>query len=124
MELCWVTLPVKNLEESLDFYQGILGLPIDSRLSGDGMEMAMLGENEQPKIELISMAHEKDKVRGSDISIGLAVKSLDRTMEHLKEKGIAIVSGPVSPLPHISFLFIHDPDGYTVQLVEMRKPPV
>lgn len=120
MEFCWVTLPVKDLEESLAFYQGILGLPIDSRFNGDGIDMAMLGEKDRPKIELISLPHEKDKVHSSDISIGFAVESLDRTMEFLEEKGIVIVSGPVSPAPHISFLFIHDPDGYTVQLVEMK----
>ena len=120
MEFCWVTLPVKDLEESLAFYQGILGLPIDSRFNGDGIDLAMLGEKDRPKIELISLAHEKDKVHSSDISIGFAVESLDRTMEFLEEKGIAIVSGPVSPAPHISFLFVHDPDGYTVQLVEMN----
>ncbi len=120
MEFCWTTLPVKDLEESLAFYQGILGLPIDSRFTDDGIDMVMLGEKDRPKIELISLAHEKDKVHSSDISIGFAVESLDRTMEFLEEKGIAIVSGPVSPAPHISFLFIHDPDGYTVQLVEMN----
>ncbi len=42
MEFCWVTLPVKDLEESLAFYQGILGLPIDSRFNGDGIDLAML----------------------------------------------------------------------------------
>lgn len=122
MELCWVTLPVQNLEVSLGFYHGLLGLPVDSRLANEGMEMAMLGEKDMPKIELISIAHEKDKAHRSNISIGLRVKSLDQAIAFLQEKGIPIVSGPVSPSPRISFLFIHDPDGYTVQLVETRTP--
>ncbi len=121
MKLCWVTLLVKDLEKSLSFYHGILGLPIDSQIKGDGMEMAMLGEKDQPKIELISFAHEKDKLYSSDISVGLEVESLEKAIKLLQEKQIVIASGPVSPLPHISFLFIHDPDGYTVQLVEIKK---
>lgn len=122
MELCWVTLPVNNLEASLVFYQQVLGIPVDSRVSGDGFEMAMLGPKNAPKIELISLAHEKDKIHSSDISIGLAVDALDEAMALLQEKGIAIVSGPVSPAPYIAFLYIRDPDGYTIQLVETREP--
>lgn len=121
MKFCWVTLPVKDLEASLAFYHGVMGLPINSKHSGHGMEMAMLGEEDQPKIELICMSDDQEKDLHSDISVGIAVVSIDSAMELLKKNQVAIVRGPVSPAPNIRFLFIHDPDGYTVQLVEMRK---
>ena len=31
MKFCWVTITVKNMEESLRFYQEIVGLTIDRR---------------------------------------------------------------------------------------------
>ena len=77
MNFCWVTLPVKDLESSLAFYNGVLGIPINRKHSGNGIEMAMLGEENQPKIELISMSDNQHKTLHSDISIGRAVESLD-----------------------------------------------
>ena len=55
MELCWVTLPVRDVEASMAFYCGLLGLPVDSRHSGHGMDMVMLGAANQAKVELLHM---------------------------------------------------------------------
>lgn len=121
MNFCWVTLHVGNLEDSLSFYHGVLGLPISSRYNGNGIEMAMLGEENQPKIELLHSGNSQNKAMQSDISIGLAVKSLESTMEYLKSKKIEIVRGPIAPNQHTRFIFIHDPDGYEVQLVELSQ---
>ncbi len=53
MKFCWSTLKVKNLEESLKFYQEIVGLKINKRFNaGPGREIAFLGDGET-KIELI-----------------------------------------------------------------------
>ena len=52
MKFCWSTLTVNNLEESLKFYQEIIGLPIDRRFkAGPGVEIAFLGDGET-KLEL------------------------------------------------------------------------
>lgn len=120
MHFCWVTLPVKDFKKSVDFYHGVLGLPIQSKHTGEGMEMAMLGEEDQPKIELISFAGNESKAFASAITVGIAVDSMDSAMSLLKEHTIPIARGPLSPNPSIQFLFITDPDGYEVQLVEMR----
>lgn len=121
MNFCWVTLPVKDLDASLAFYNDVLGLPIHSKHSGNGIKMAMLGEENQSKIELISMPENQNKTLHSDISIGIAVESMDSAIQLLKTKGIPIARGPVSPGPNIHFLFVLDPDGYEVQLVETRE---
>ncbi|NLK62709.1 MAG: VOC family protein, partial [Fusobacteria bacterium] len=34
---------------------------------------------------------------------------------------IDVIKGPFSPNPNIKFLYINDPDGYEVQLVEIIK---
>ncbi len=121
MNFCWVTLPVMDLETSLIFYHNVLELPIDSKHSGNGIEMAMLGDKDQPKIELICMPNRKDQALHSDISVGIAVECMEDAKKLLKNNQIPIVRGPVSPAPNTCFLFVHDPDGYEVQLVEMKK---
>lgn len=120
MNFCWVTLLVKNFEDSLSFYHGTLGLPVSSKHSGNGVEMAMLGEESQPKIELLQSANGRDEAFHSDISVGIAVESLESTMEYLESKQIPVIRGPISPNPNTRFIFIKDPDGYEVQLVEMK----
>lgn len=120
MKFCWVTLHVKNFEESLSFYHGILGLPVCSKHSGNGVEIAMLGEEDQPKVELLQSGEGGEEAFHSDISVGIAVESLESTMEYLESKQIPVIRGPISPNPSTRFIFIKDPDGYEVQLVETK----
>ena len=120
MELCWVTLPVADVEASMAFYCGLLGLPVDSRHSGHGMDMVMLGRAGQPKIELIHMDGDPRAAHQSDITMGITVESMDAAAALLREAGVPVTRGPVSPAEGITFLFVRDPDGYEVQLVEMK----
>lgn len=121
MGFCWVTLPVRDFKKSLDFYHGVLGLPIDSKHERpeDGMEMVMLGEKDKPKVELIFFPEHKTKEFSSSVSVGIAVDSLEKAMEHLKENNIPVLRGPISPNPSIRFFYVLDPNGYEVQLVEI-----
>ncbi|WNS46320.1 VOC family protein [Paenibacillus sp. MMS20-IR301] len=117
LSMNWITLRVRDLEASLDFYHRILGLPIERRFESRGRQIVMLGAAGQPKIELI---------RGSDpdlkpecgVSVGFEVGSLDEAITELSNEGIPIARGPVSPNPHLRFLYILDPDGFEVQLAE------
>lgn len=120
MNFCWVTLPVKNFAESLDFYHNLLGLKIASEVENDEIKMVMLGDDKQTKIELIHYKNELVSNYVSNISIGLRVDSLENTIEYLNNNNIKIIRGPISPNPNLSFIFINDPDGYEVQFVEMK----
>ncbi|WP_066715758.1 VOC family protein [Clostridium sp. Marseille-P299] len=118
MNFCWATLHVNDFEESLHFYHDIFGLPIDSRHGGDGLKIAMLGKEKETKIELL---WSKDShARPGGISIGIEVDSLEKTIKLLKEHNINIIRGPISPNPHVRFLFVNDPNGYEIQLVETK----
>lgn len=53
IKLNWITLRVSNLEASLGFYHDILGLPIQRRFESRGRQIAMLGMENEAKLELI-----------------------------------------------------------------------
>lgn len=118
MKFCWASVSVKNLEESLKFYQEIVGLSVDRRFkSGPGREIAFLGDGET-KLELICDEAVKEVTVGQDISLGFQVKSLEEKMEYVKARDIAIHSGPFQPNPHVKFFFVTDPNGLRIQFVE------
>ncbi|WP_373484688.1 VOC family protein [Acetobacterium malicum] len=118
MNLSWVTVTVKDLDESIRFYTDIVGLTLDSRRpAGPNMELAFLGDGET-KLELVCNQAVSEFSIGASISLGFEVASLDQTMAALNEKGIALHSGPFQPAPHIKFCFITDPNGLKIQLLE------
>lgn len=119
IKLNWITLRVRNLEASLGFYHGMLGLPIQRQFESRGRQIAMLGTENETMLELIE-GSESILKKESGVSIGYEVSSLEEAMERLAALNIPIVRGPVQPNPHLRFLYIADPDGFEVQLAEHR----
>ena len=118
MKFCWCTIQVKNLEESLKFYQEIAGLPLNKRFAaGEGVEIAFLGDG-PTQVELICNANAEPRGSGAGISLGFEVKSLDEMMNFVHENGLKIHSGPFQPNPHSKFFFVLDPNGVEIQFVE------
>lgn len=117
MKFNWVTLRVKNLEESIKFYNELLNLEIASKFETDSSKIAMLGEKNGSKIELIEDENIIIENPGNGVSIGIGVKDFEKKIKELKEKNIN-VSDIVEPMENIKFCFIKDPNNYTVQIVE------
>ncbi|PKL08329.1 MAG: glyoxalase [Spirochaetae bacterium HGW-Spirochaetae-7] len=118
MKYCWTTITVREMQRSLAFYQDIIGLKLVRRMQPNpDMEIVFLGEGET-QVELIWNKATKDVGFGKDISLGFVVESMGKVNELLASKGIPILSGPFQPNPSIRFIYIQDPDGLKVQLVE------
>ena len=111
---------VKNMEESLKFYQEIVGLTIDRRFqAGPDTEIVFLGDGET-KVELICNRN-KEKVNiGEDISLGFEVNSVDEMITVVKNKGLEIHGGPFQPNPSTKFIYVLDPNGLKIQFVEHK----
>lgn len=121
MNFCWITLNVNNMEEALKFYHETIGLKLLERFTtGEETEIVMLGEANGTKVELICNKNKTASVKSEGISIGFEVKSLDETIELMKNKNIPIKRGPFSPIPSVKFFFIEDPNGIEVQIVEHK----
>lgn len=118
MKFNWCTIQVNDLEESIKFYQEVVGLTIDRRFqAGPDTEIAFLGDGET-KVELICNKGTESVAIGSDISLGFQADSLEKIMELLKEKNIPVHGGPFQPNPHIRFIYVLDPNGLKIQFSE------
>ncbi len=118
MKFCWCTMSVSDMEESLKFYQQIVGLKLNKRYTaGPGVELAFLGEGET-QVELVCRQGAGVQT-GGGVSLGFEVDSLEEKMSFVKQRGLEI-EGPFEPNPHISFFFVEDPNGVRIQFVENK----
>lgn len=118
MKFCWCTIMVNNMEESLKFYEEIVGLSLNRRFAaGPGMDLSFLGAG-GTEVELIFDPKHKAAGNTDGISLGFEVKSVDEKIEFIKGKGLAVERGPIQPNPHIKFFFVKDPNGVSIQFVE------
>lgn len=119
MRFGWVTINVRNLDESLAFYQEILGLQIKRRMNPmPGTEIVFLGfGGNETEVELICNEKNNSPSYGKDISLGYEVDSLDTQIEKLNGKGLQI-AGPFQPNPSIRFIYVDDPNGVKIQFFQ------
>ena len=119
MKFLWCTINVKNMEESVRFYEEIAGLKIDRRFPIPNGEIVFIGEGET-KVELICDGSDKWKSDKEGISMGFETDSLDSMMDLVKSKGIEIVGGPFYPNPNFGYFFVKDPNGVNIQFGENK----
>jgi len=118
MKFCWCTIMVQNMEDSLKFYQEIVGLSISSRFAEEPeMEISFLGDAET-KVELIYTPNNKTKNNIEGISLGFEIESVNEKIKFINEKGLEVDSWPYQPNPHIKFFYVKDPNGVSIQFVE------
>lgn len=121
MKFLWTTILVNNMDESLKFYEEIVGLKMTERFqTGPGMEISFLGEGET-KVELIYNEKFKKLDAGNRVTLGFKVESLDEKINFIKEKGIKIITGPIEPNPSIKYFIIKDPDGVKIQFAQQLQ---
>jgi len=121
MKFCWVTINVRDMSESIKFYEEIVGLPVMNQISGGpDTHIAFLGAGDT-QVELVCRTGRQEVTFGGDISIGFMVPSLDEMIAFLNEKGIDIKAGPFQPNPFVKFIFVDDPNGVKIQFVESKR---
>lgn len=122
MKYGFVTVSVKNMEESANFYKEILGLKEARRFSPQpGVDIMFLQDEENHAFELIAHQGDDGICGRIPVSIGFEVDSLDDTMTMLKEKNVAIASGPMGVPGGIRFLIVNDPNGVGIEFIEGFK---
>lgn len=120
---CWVTINVKDMEDSLRFYQEIVGLKVNRRFKPmPTTEISFLGsEGTNTEVELIKNDKIVNLQHGKDISMGFIVKSLEETIAKLNSKKVENIEGPFQPGPNVKFIYITDPNGVKIQFVENNQ---
>jgi len=123
-KLLHTRMRVSDMDQTIDFYAGVLGLEVmERKTSPRGSHLAFLKvPNSEELIELCSFPPSGPvKVQEDLVHLAFEVENLDQTIEALTAQGITITDGPTRSSSGSRFIFIDAPDGYEVELIE--RPP-
>jgi glyoxylase I family protein len=123
-DLHHASLLVSNLDQAVDFYHGILRLPLDDSRPDLGYPGAWLrlGSRQLHLMQLPAPAPVRGRVPGEpghggrDRHIAMTVSDLDSLMERLAEAAIPFTLSRSGRRA----LFCRDPDGNALEFVEQR----
>ena len=118
MRYAHTTIIVSDIEKSIQFYEEVAGLTIRNKFSAGSKTLAFLSDKDgDTQIELIQDENEKI-YSGSGISIGFEVENVEEYMEKMNSMGYQ-TTDIISPNPKTKFLYVNDPDGLKIQLIQM-----
>jgi len=107
---------VTDLDKSREFYTGLLGLKEIPKPSSFDFEVAWFELGGQ-HIHLLRQSHPDPM---SPRHFALAVEDLLAAKASLDERGVSYTQG--TPIPGADRIFIHDPDGNLIELIEWSTP--
>ncbi len=128
MRILHTMLRVGDLDKSLRFYIEVLGMKLLRRKDypSGRFTLAFVGYGKESENTVIELTHNWDiseYVLGEGYGhIALGVKNIYSTCKSIKDNGGHLVREP-GPMKHGSTIiaFVEDPDGYKIELIEMRS---
>jgi lactoylglutathione lyase len=110
-----VMVVVRDMERSVAFYRDVLGLKLL-------IQQSNWSQFDAGNI-LIGLHPEGDEVKvgpTTGISIGIYVDDLDQAVIEIRRRFGKIAVGP-RPEPFGRWALVFDPDGYSIQIIEMAR---
>ena len=122
-------LRVRDLETSLEFYVGKLGMRLLRRQEfPDGQfTLAFVGYGDETETSVIELTHNWDGrayALGSAFGhLAIGVGDVFATTRGLKRQGVKVVrpAGPLKGDESELIAFVEDPDGYRIELIERKR---
>jgi len=111
-----MSFPVRDLERSRGFYEGVLGLAqIERPALGVGGAWYAAGACEVHLIEVpegLEVGAPPPRLLPLDRHAAFAVDDYDQTREHLHGHGLEVVENPAA-----GQMWVRDPDGHIIELI-------
>ena len=129
MRLLHTMLRVGDLQRSIDFYTGVLGMKLLRRKDYPSGEftLAFVGYGDEDSNAVIELTHNWGQKEPYQLGtafghLAIGVPDIYGTCERLAKDGVKIPRPP-GPMKHGGSViaFIEDPDGYKIELIE-KKP--
>jgi lactoylglutathione lyase len=128
MRLLHTMIRVGDLERSIAFYTGVLGMKVLRRKDyPDGrFTLAFVGYGDESEHAVIELTHNWDtkayELGNGFGHIAVAVPDAYKACDEVKAKG-GTVTRPAGPMKHGGSViaFVEDPDGYKIEFIEKKQ---
>lgn len=117
MKMAHVTIFSKCMDESVAFYQDIVGLKVVRDMRDNPMHAIVFLANAAGETCVEIVGEAGNAYQGSGISMGFVVEDAETKRAELE--GLGYKASPmVSPGPGTKFFFIEDPNGVGIQFIQ------
>lgn len=127
MQFLHVMLRVGNLQRSIEFYEKALGMHLIRKKDYESgrFTLAFLGYGGEKENTVIELTHNWDK-DGYEIGTGyghiaIGVDDLEKSYQHMLDCGATAKVPPKTFGSGTRLAFVKDPDGYDVELIELKS---
>jgi len=121
MRLAHTMIRVKDLQATLDFYTGFLGLKETRRKEiGDEATLVFLADDEERYYIELTVNHGRtDYTLGDQFGhLAFFAEDLDRVIEEVERRGWSYRKS--RPELSSKYIFVKDPNGYDVEILERK----
>src|SRR5256885_5178657 len=115
---------VHDLEKTVSFYTGVLGLAETARhTSGRGSQLVFLkAPGSEEEIEICKFDESGPVQVGPDLThLAFEVEDMDAFARHTASKGYPLSDGPHHSPSGGAIAFIDAPEGYEIELIQKAK---
>jgi lactoylglutathione lyase len=128
MRILHTMLRVSDLEQSLAFYIGVLGMKLLRKKDYESgrFTLAFVGYGDEESTAVIELTHNWDTkhyVLGDAFGhVAIGTDDIYATCDRIRSAGGKIVREP-GPMKHGNTViaFVEDPNGYRIELIETRR---
>src|SRR5712692_5257520 len=128
MRILHTMLRVNDLEQSLAFYTGVLGMKLLRKKNYESgrFTLAFVGYGDEESTAVLELTHNwdtKSYTLGDAFGhVAIGTEDIYATCERIRSAGGKIVREP-GPMKHGSTViaFIEDPNGYRIELIETKR---
>ncbi len=114
-----VSITVKDIQKSLEWYRDFLGFSVDRRIERDGKLRAIALKAGEARISINQDDGAKgwDRIKGLGFSFQLSTEqSVDEIAERIKKLGGTIDAEPADMHWGVRMLRLRDPDGFKLSI--------
>jgi predicted enzyme related to lactoylglutathione lyase len=112
---CWIDIPVTDLDRAKNFYEGILGAPVQ-KISEHGFEFALLPHEEENVSGCLAVMQDRKPSQNGPLIYLNVEGQLDQTIERTSSHGGKVLSGKEQIGPYGHRAIILDTEGNAIAL--------
>ena len=120
LSMKYVILYVNDFEKTMDFYNGILGLPIklqqDTYVEFDTGDTTLSINTRKDVKELTGLNVPESSTSTQTFEVGFVVEDVGATIETLRQRGVTILKEPVTKPWGQTVAYVADPDGHYIEI--------